>query len=109
MLAMVRRFFISAFSSVIALTTASFDQAAAAEDQSTPLQPPTQSIPEPDPISVDPAIFDRARRTLDALAQATFDRSELSPKLDAFTSPDFFKKAAPFVSALGPPQSVFAF
>jgi hypothetical protein len=39
------------------------------------------SLPEPEPIVVDQATFDRARRLLDAVAHGTFDRSELAPQL----------------------------
>jgi hypothetical protein len=67
------------------------------------------SFPEPEPIVVDQATADRACGLLDAVAHGTFDRSELMPQLDAFVGPDFFVKGAAFVSALGPPQSMFPF
>jgi hypothetical protein len=70
---------------------------------------PRMSFPEPEPIVVDQATADRARDLLDAVAHGTFDRSELMPQLDAFVRPDFFVRGAAFVSAFGPPQSMFPF
>jgi hypothetical protein len=70
---------------------------------------PRMSFPEPEPIVVDQATADRARDLLDAVAHSTFDRSELMPQLDAFVGPDSFIRGAAFVSALGPPQSMFPF
>ncbi|HLY02893.1 MAG TPA: hypothetical protein VKR56_10440 [Candidatus Cybelea sp.] len=97
---MVRRFFISAFSSVVGLAASAFDPVAAAEPQ---------RFPEPGPIVVDAATVERARRVLDAVAQGTFDRSELMPQLDAFVEPEAFVDGAVLVSAFGPPRSMFAF
>ena len=105
---MVRRFFISAFTSVIALTASALDPASAAETQNAAMQPRTPSFPEPDPIVLDSATVDRARRLLDAIARGTFDRSELAPQLGD-VSPDFFAKGAAYVSALGPPQSMYPY
>ena len=105
---MVPRFFISAFSSVIAFTASAFDPAAAAETQNATMQTRMPTFPEPDPIVLDSATVDRARRLLDALAHGTFDRSELAPQLGD-VSPDFFAKGAAYVSALGPPQSMYPY
>jgi hypothetical protein len=106
---MVRRYFISAFSSVTALAASALRPVAAAESQNAPAQTRMPSWPEPDPIVVDPATADRARRVLDAVARGTFDRSELLPQLDASVGPDFFVKGAALVSALGPPQSMYPY
>lgn len=107
---MVRRLFVTAFSSVVAVTASALYSARAAKAQNAPPQPrPRTSVPEPRPIVVDQATADRARGLLDAVAHGTFDRSELMPQLDANVGPDFFVKAAASVSALGPPQSMFPF
>jgi hypothetical protein len=90
---MVRRFFISAFPSVIALTASALDPAAAAATQNATVQTRMPSFPLPDPIVLDSATVDRARRLLDAVAHGTFDRSELAPQLGD-VSPDFFAKGA---------------
>jgi hypothetical protein len=105
---MVRRFFISAFPSVIALTASALDPAAAAATQIPTVQTRMPSFPLPDPIVLDSATVDRARRLLDAVAHGTFDRSELAPQLGD-VSPDFFAKGAASVSALGPPQSMYPY
>jgi hypothetical protein len=106
---MVRRFFISTFSSVIALTVAALYPAARAEAQNATRQTGTPPLfPEPDPIVLDPATADRDRRLLDAVAHGTFDPSELAPQLGD-VSPDFFAKGAALVSALGPPQSMYPY
>lgn len=106
---MVRRFFISAFSSVTALAASALYPAAAADAQNAPMQTRMPSFPEPDPIVVDDAMVDRARRLLDAVAHGTFDRSELAPQLNANVGPDFFVRGAALVSALGPPQSMYPY
>lgn len=106
---MVRRFFVSTFSSVLALTSASLYRADAAEAQNPPSQTGTRSIPEPDPIVVDPATVDRARSTLNAVAQGSFDRSQLAPNLDAFVPAEAFQKGASYVSTFGAPESLHAF
>jgi hypothetical protein len=67
------------------------------------------AIPEPDPIVIDAATMDRARRLLDAVARGTFDRSELAPQLDAFLPPNVFAGAPTVVDTLGTPQSMFPF
>jgi hypothetical protein len=105
---MVRRFFISAFPTVIALTASALDPAVAAETQNATMQTRMPSFPLPDPIALDSATVDRARRLLDAIAHGTFDRSELAAQLSD-VSPDFFAKAAASVSALGPPQSMYPY
>jgi hypothetical protein len=105
---MVRRFFISAFSSVTALAASALNPAAAAETQNATTQTRMPSFPEPDPIVLDSATADRARGLLDAIAHGTFDRSELAPQLGE-VSPDFFAKGAAYVSALGPPQSMYPY
>jgi hypothetical protein len=108
MIDMVRRFFISAFSSATALAASALYPVAAAEMQNAPSQtgmPPL--FREPDPIVLDPATVDRARSLLDAVAHGTFDRSELAPQLDV--PPDFFAKGAALVSALGSPQSMYPY
>ncbi|MBV8331961.1 MAG: hypothetical protein JO192_04435 [Candidatus Eremiobacteraeota bacterium] len=106
---MVRRFFVSAFSSAVALAASALYPVAAAESQETPMPNGTPSFPEPDPIVVDQATADRARRLLDAVATGTFDRSELAPQLNAFVPPEAFVRATTLLSALGSPQSMFAF
>ncbi|MGC9993390.1 MAG: hypothetical protein ABSD52_13495 [Candidatus Cybelea sp.] len=106
---MVRRVFVSVVSSVVALTVAALDPVDRAQAQNAPKQigiPP--SFPEPEPIVLDPATVDRARRLLDAVAHGTFDRSELAPQLGD-VSPDFFAKGATYVSALGRPQSMYPY
>jgi hypothetical protein len=67
------------------------------------------SVPEPDPLSINEFTFDRARRLLDDIANASFDRSELSEKLDNFLPADVFERAATLVGEFGPPLSMFAF
>jgi hypothetical protein len=108
MIDMVRRFFISAFSSVITLTASALDPAAAAETQNATMQTRMPSFPLPDPILLDSATVDRAHRLLDAVAHGTFDRSELAPQLGDVSS-DFFAKGAAYVSALGPPRSMYPY
>ena len=107
---MVRRLFVSAFSSVVAVTASALSSAGAAKAQNAPPEPSSRmSFPEPGPIVVDQATADRGRALLDAVAHDTFDRSELIPQLEANVGPEFFVRAATFVSALGPPQSMFPF
>lgn len=107
---MVRRLFVSAFSSVVALTASALYSAGAAEAQNAPPQPRSgMSFPEPEPIVVDQATADRARGLLDAVAHGTFDRSELMPQLDAFVGPNAFPFGAMLLSALGPRQSMYPF
>ena len=103
---MVRHFFISAFSSIIALTASALDPAAAGAQNAT-TQTRTPSLPEPNPIVLDSATVDRARKLLDAVTHGTFDRSELVPQLDV--GPDFFVKGAALVTALGPAQSMYPY
>ncbi len=106
---MVRRFFISTFSSLIALTVAALSPATRAEAQNAPRQtgmPPL--FREADPIVLDPATVDRDRRLLDAVAHGTVDRSELAPQLGD-VSPEFFAEGAALVSALGPSQSMYPY
>lgn len=93
---MVRRVFASAVSSVVALTVAALYPAGRAEAQKAPKQTrmPPSFPPDPEPIILDPATVDRARRLLDAVAHGTFDRSELAPQLNAFVGPDFFVNGA---------------
>lgn len=64
---------------------------------------------EPDPIVIDGAMLERARGLLEAIAQGTFDRSELLPELDDFVRPEAFVNGAALVSALGTPEAMFAF
>lgn len=104
---MLRRFFLTALPSSVALTISGLQPVAAAEQPAAP--PNTPSFPEPAPIVVDPATTERAQRLLDAVARGTFDRSQLSPQLDAFLPTTIFASGVPFVSALGSPQSMFAF
>jgi hypothetical protein len=107
---MVRRLFVSALSSAVAVLASALYSGGAAKAQNAPPQPRSgRSFPEPEPIVVDQATADRARHLLDAVAHGTFDRSELMPQLDAFASPDSFVNGAAFVSALGTPQSMFPF
>jgi hypothetical protein len=106
---MLRRFFVTALSSLAGLAASTLYPAGAAESQNAPPPSKWPSLPEPDPIVVDQATADRARRVLDAVARGTFDRSELAPQLDAFVRPEAFAKGATLVSALGPPESMFAF
>jgi hypothetical protein len=107
----VRRFFVSAFASIVALAASVRSPVVAAkqQQQNAPSQTTTASFPEPEPIVVDAATVNRAHRVLDAVAAGTFDRSELAPQLDAFVSHDFFVRGATLVSALGPPQSMYPY
>jgi hypothetical protein len=110
MVEMVRRLFVSAFSSVAALTLATRHPPGRAEAQNASGQTGTSpSFREPEPIVLDAATVDRARSLLDAVAHGTFDRSELAPQLDAFVRPDFFVNGAASISALGPPQSMYPY
>ncbi len=107
---MVRRYFVSAFSSVVAVTALTLYSAGVAKAQKAPQQPKSgMSFPEPGPIVVDQATADRARRLLDAVAHGSFDRSELMPELDAFVGPNAFPRAATLLSALDAPQSMYPF
>jgi hypothetical protein len=108
---MVRRVFVSAVSSVVALNVAALHPAGRADAQNAPRQQgmPPSFPPEPEPIVLDPTTVDRARRLLDAVAHGTFDRSELAPPLDANVRPDFFVKGATLVGALGSPQSMYPY
>jgi len=107
---MVRRLFVSAFSSVVAVTASALYSAGVAKAQNAPQQPRSRmSFPEPGQIIVDQATADRARGLLDAVAHGTFDRSELIPQLDAFVGPNAFPFGATLLSALGPPQSMYPF
>ena len=57
---MVRRLFVSAFSSVVAVTASALYSAGAAKAQGAPPQPRyVMSFPEPEPIVVDQATADR--------------------------------------------------
>lgn len=98
---MIRRSFFSAAASAVALSASAFHPAGAAESG--------PSFPEPDPIAVDQATVDRARRVLNGVASNTLDRTELAPELSSFVPPEFFTKGAAFVSALGAPQSMYPF
>jgi hypothetical protein len=104
---MVRRFFVSALSSVAALAASAVYSGAAAEAQNGPANMRMPSFPEPEPIVVDSAAFERARGLLDAVAQGTFDRSELAPQMNV--PAQAFVHGAALVSALGAPQSMYAF
>ncbi len=107
---MVRRLFFSAFSSAVAVAASALYSAGAAKAQNALPQPKSRtSVPEPEPIVVDQETADRARDLLDAVTHGTFDRSELMPQLDAIVDPDFFRKGAALVSALGSSQSMFPF
>jgi hypothetical protein len=107
---MVRRLFVSAFSSVVAVTAPTLCSVGAAKAQNAPPQPRHgMSFPEPEPIVVDQATADRARGLLDAVTHGTFDRSELISQLDAFVGPNAFPFGATLLSALGPPQSMYPF
>lgn len=106
---MVRRLFVSAFSSVVALAGSAIYSSASAKAQNAPANTRMLHFPEPEPIVVEPAIFERARTLLDAVALGTFDRSELAPELNASVPPQMFVNGAALVSALGAPQSMFAF
>jgi hypothetical protein len=106
---MVRSSFVSASSSAVALAASTLYPSAAAKADDAPAIPRMPPFPEPQPIVVDSATFERARRALDAVAHGTFDRSELLPQLNAFVRPDAFVLGATFIGALGAPQSMFAF
>lgn len=106
---MVRRLFVSALSSVVALAASAVYSKRPAKAQTAPPNMRMLHFPEPEPIVVDPAIFERARTLLDAVARGTFDRSELAPELNASVPPQMFVNGAALVSALGDPQSMFAF
>lgn len=107
---MVRRLFVSAISSVVAVTASALYSAGAAKAQNAAQQPRSgMSFAEPGPIVVDQATADRARGLLDAVAHGTFDRSELMPQLDAFVGPNAFPFGATLLSALGPPRSMYPF
>jgi hypothetical protein len=105
---MVRRFFVASLSSVVASLVPAISREDADRDQSA-LAPRTWTLPEPEPLAVDPAITDRARRILAAVTGGTFDRSELMPQLDDFVPARAFVSGAALLTALGPPQSMFAF
>jgi hypothetical protein len=107
---MIRRLFVFAFSTVVAVAASALYPTGGAKAQEVPPQSKhPMSFPEPEPIATDQATTDRARRLLDAVAHGTFDRSELLPQLDAFVEPDFFVKGAAYVGALGLPESMFPF
>lgn len=107
---MIRRLFVSAFSSVVAIAASALYLGGAAEARNATSRPrPRMSFPEPERIVVDQATADRASGLLNAVAQGAFDRSDLMPQLDAFVDPDFSVKGAATVSALGLPQSMFPF
>ena len=100
---MVRRFFVSTFSSVVAVTASTLYSTGVANAQSAPAQPRSgMSFLEPEPIVVGQATADRARGLLDAVTRGKFDRSELMPQLDAFVGPNAFPFGARLLSALGP-------
>jgi hypothetical protein len=105
---MVRRFFVAGFSSAVALAGSALESNSA-RAQNAPGNARMPSFPEPQPIVVDSATLERARRVLDAVAQGTFERSELAPQLNAFVRPEAFVNGARLVSALGAPQSMYAF
>lgn len=84
---MVRRLFVSALSSVVALAASAVYSKRPAKAQTAPPNMRMLHFPEPEPIVVDPAIFERARTLLDAVARGTFDRSELAPELNASVPP----------------------
>lgn len=64
---------------------------------------------EPRPIQVDQTIVDRATATLNALAQGTFDESQLSALLQTRGMPSFFAMGTKVVSAYGTLQSLYPF
>lgn len=66
-------------------------------------------IPEPQPIQVDQATIDRATAVLNAVAQGTFDTSQLAPDLQTPGTAAFFARGATVVAALGPEQTMFPF
>jgi hypothetical protein len=66
-------------------------------------------LPEPQPIQVDQATIDRATAMLNAIAQGTFDQSQLAPELQTANTAAFFGRGAVIVSALGPVQAMFPF
>jgi hypothetical protein len=79
---MVRRLFVSAFSSVVAVTASALYSASAAKAQNAPASPrPRMSPPEPEPIVVD----------------------------QAFVGPKAFPFGATLLSELGPPQLMYPF
>lgn len=106
---MLRRFFLSAVPSAVALAATAAQPAAAADQNSTPTTNGRLSFPEPDPIVVDTATSQRARQLLDAVARGAFNRSELAPQLDAFLPVTAFATGEAIVSALGKVQSMFPF
>jgi hypothetical protein len=107
---MVRRLFVSAFSSVVTVVASALYSAGAAKAQNaSPQSRYGMSLPEPEPIVVDQATTDRGRALLDAVTRGTFDRSELIPQLDAFVGPNVFPFGAKLLSALGAPQSMYPF
>lgn len=70
-------------------------------------QPPV--LPEPQPIEVAQATVDRAKSTLNAIAQGTFDQSQLAPELQTANTAGFFTRGVAIVGALGPVQTMFPF
>lgn len=104
---MLRRRFLSTIPSTVALAAAALQPAVA--ENATQSASPWPSFGEPEPIEVGAATSERARALLDAVASGTFDRSELLPALDAFVPAKAFASGAILVSALGQPQSMFAF
>ncbi|HET6276322.1 MAG TPA: hypothetical protein VFE16_10375 [Candidatus Cybelea sp.] len=70
---------------------------------------PKRNIPEPLPISVDPAIDERARAFLGAVTSGDIDRLSLNDQLAALLSDTGFAAAAEHAAALGTPEGIFAF
>jgi hypothetical protein len=66
-------------------------------------------LPEPQPIQIDQVTADRAASILNAVAQGTFDRTQLIPELQTGNTPAFFARASGVVIALGPVQSMVPF
>ena len=104
---MVRRLFISL--SIVALAALCLLPSAAANAQNPTSNARMPLFPEPQPMVLDDASVEQARGILEAVARGTLDRSELAAPLDLNVSPAFLAKGAAFVSALGPPRSMFAF
>ena len=108
---MLRRIFLSLLPSTVtvAAVASAVQPVAAAEQGGTSAARRAPSFPEPDPIVIDSATIDRCRTLLDAVSRGTFDRSQLTPTLNAFVPADAFAGAPALLEPLGAPQSMYPF
>ena len=68
-----------------------------------------RDIPEPLPISVDPATDEQARNFLRAVTLGRIDRTALNYRLSAMLPETGLAVAAEHAAALGTPEAMFAF